>query len=243
MDTEPLERKSLVDLLTDKLREEILAGRYEKGDTLPAERTLAERLRVNRTSLKHALQRLEQLGFIATRHGIGSVVLDPLESAGNQLLSHLIFRSTGIDVEVLSDLIEARTLMGAFLARLAAERRTEEDLSELRAQLEKIEGADDDAAEIQEYELAFFGAVTRATRNRVFMLVANSMFAIYGSRAQAFRAAFADAASVRRALAKLLDAIEKRDAAAAEATAGRYLKTSGRALIQAAQAAGGGGKP
>lgn len=236
MDTEPLERLSLVDRLTTKLREEILSGRYDKGETLPPERMLAQSLRVNRTSLKHALMRLEQLGFISTKHGIGSVVLDPIESAGSQLLTHWVFRSTGIDAEVLSDLIEARTLMGGFLARLSAERRSEGDLARMREALSELAQAPDDPDRVQELELAFHRAMLRGTKNKVFALIASSVFAIYGGRAGVFRTAFADKKKIRDGLGQVLEAIEKKDAVAAEAAALRYLRANGRALVEAAKA-------
>ena len=231
---DPLERRSLVDLVTAKLRDEILSGRYDKGATLPAERALAEKLRVNRTSLKHALMRLEQLGFISTRHGIGSVVLDPLESAGAQLLSHWVFRSAGIDRAALSDVIEARTLMGGFLARLAAERRTKDDLKRMRHALAKLESAEADPERIQELELGFFRSMLQATNNRIFVLVANSMFAIYGSRAHVFREAFADGEHTRTRLEKIAQAIEEKNGETAEKVAVEYLRAKGRALVDAA---------
>ncbi|MCE7892773.1 MAG: FadR family transcriptional regulator, partial [Sorangiineae bacterium PRO1] len=166
---EPLERQSLVDRLTARLGEAILAGRYDRGATLPPERDLARSLQVNRTSLKHALQRLEQLGFISTRHGIGSVVLDPTETAGARLLSYLVFRTSGIDTAVLSDLIEARTLLGAFLTRLAAERRAEEDVRRLKQVLADLETVGDDPDEVQRIELTFFRNIMRATKNQIFV--------------------------------------------------------------------------
>ncbi len=235
MESDPLQRHSLVDLLTTKLREEILSGRYDKGETLPPERTLAQTLRVNRTSLKHALMRLEQLGFISTRHGIGSVVLDPIESAGSQLLTHWVFRSKRIDTEVLTDLIEARTLMGGFLARLAAERRSDGNLVEMREVLAQLADAPEDAGGIQELELAFHRAMLRATKNKVFVLIASSIFAIYSARANVFRDAYADKATIHKSLERVLAAIDEKDAAAAEAAALSYLRVNGRALVDAAK--------
>lgn len=232
---EPLERQSLVDRLTARLGEAILAGRYDRGATLPPERDLARSLQVNRTSLKHALQRLEQLGFISTRHGIGSVVLDPTETAGARLLSYLVFRTSGIDTAVLSDLIEARTLLGAFLTRLAAERRAEEDVRRLKKVLDDLDTAGDDPDEVQRVELAFFRNIMRATKNQIFVTLAGSMFAVYLGRAHVFRDAFTDRTSIRRALAKVLDAVEAKDAEAAENAAHDYLKKNGKALLEAAK--------
>lgn len=232
---EPLERQSLVDRLTARLGEAILAGRYDRGATLPPERDLARSLQVNRTSLKHALQRLEQLGFISTRHGIGSVVLDPTETAGARLLSYLVFRTSGIDTAVLSDLIEARTLLGAFLTRLAAERRAEEDVRRLTQVLADLDTVGDDPDEVQRIELAFFRNIMRATKNQIFVTLAGSMFAVYLGRAHVFRDAFTDRTSIRRALAKVLDAVEAKDAEAAENAAHDYLKKNGKALLEAAK--------
>lgn len=232
---EPLERQSLVDRLTARLGEAILAGRYDRGATLPPERDLARSLQVNRTSLKHALQRLEQLGFISTRHGIGSVVLDPTETAGARLLSYLVFRTSGIDTAVLSDLIEARTLLGAFLTRLAAERRAEEDVRRLKKVLDDLDTVGDDPDEVQRVELAFFRNIMRATKNQIFVTLAGSMFAVYLGRAHVFRDAFTDRTSIRRALAKVLDAVEAKDAEAAEKAAHDYLKKNGKALLEAAK--------
>lgn len=233
-EVEPVEKKSLVDRLTARLGEAILAGRYDRGATLPPERDLAKALQVNRTSLKHALQRLEQLGFISTRHGIGSVVLDPMESSGAALLSYLVFRTTGIDSAVLADLIEARTLLGGFLARLAAERRNSADIAGLEEIVERLASAED-PDEIQRLELAFFRGVMRATKNQIFVTLAGSMFAVYLGRASLFRDAFTDKAAVRRGLERITRAIEARQPSEAEKATLDYLKKNGKLLIEAAR--------
>lgn len=234
-EVEPLERQSLVDRLTARLGEAILAGRYGRGATLPPERDLAKSLQVNRTSLKHALQRLEQLGFITTRHGIGSVVLDPTETAGARLLSYLVFRASGIDTTVLADLIEARTLLGAFLTRLAAERRADTDVKHLGEVLRELAEVGDEPDEVQRLELVFFRQIMRATKNQIFVTLAGSMFAVYLGRAHVFREAFTDRVAVSRALEAVLAAIESKDGEAAERTAGDYLKKNGKALLEAAR--------
>lgn len=234
-EVEPLERQSLVDRLTSRLGEAILNGRYDRGATLPPERDLAKALQVNRTSLKHALQRLEQLGFIATRHGIGSVVLDPTETAGARLLSYLVFRTSGIDTAVLADLIEARSLLGGFLARLAAERRSSADVTELTRILDELSAGKEDPDEVQRLELAFFRGVMRATKNKIFVTLASSMFAVYLGRAHVFREAFNDQAAIRRALERILRAIDAREPADAEKSALDYLKKNGKALLDAAR--------
>ena len=134
----------------------------------------------------------------------------------------------------LSDVIEARTLMGGFLARLAAERRTKDDLKRMRHALAKLESAEADPERIQELELGFFRSMLQATNNRIFVLVANSMFAIYGSRAHVFREAFADGEHTRTRLEKIAQAIEEKNGETAEKVAVEYLRANGRALVDAA---------
>jgi len=231
---QPLVRRSLVDLLTEKLREEILSGRYKKGATLPPERELAESLRVNRTSLKHALTRLEQLGLIAIRHGIGSIVLDPTETAGAELIAHLVFREQGIDGKMLGDLIEARTLLGGFLARLAAERCHPEDLDRMDALIAQLADESLPLADVQRLELEFFRASLLATNNTVFALLANSMFSVYRSRASMFEDAFIDRAFVHQSVTRIRDAIEDGDSTGAERAALDYLRENGQRLVSAA---------
>lgn len=233
----PVRKPSLVEALTERLREEILNGRFRKGTTLPPERSLAEDLQVNRTSLKHALVKLEQLGLIAIRHGIGSVVLDPIEHAGAELISYLIFRSGGVDPEMLADLIEARTLMGGFLARLAASRRSDEHLMRLREVLASLDETND-PMELQKRELDFFAAIVVATRNRALVLLANSVFAVYRSHSRAFQGAFTDRAFVVDCLRAVADAIEAGDGATAEEKALEYLHENGRRLKSSAAGKG-----
>lgn len=228
---QPVRKKSLVELLTDRLREQILSGRYRAGSTLPPERELADSLRVNRTSLKHALMKLEQLGLIAIRHGIGSVVLDPTESAGAELISHLVFREGGVDPEMLSDLMEARTLLGGFMSRLAAERRTEDDLALLDEIVEQLDTAELAPTKVQRLELEFFRALLRATGNQVFVLLANSTFAVYRARARAFESAFADREFVREALDDIRHAVVEHDARRAEELTLDYLRENSRRML------------
>jgi GntR family transcriptional regulator, transcriptional repressor for pyruvate dehydrogenase complex len=227
----PVEKKSLVELLTDRLREQILSGRYRKGSTLPPERELADTLHVNRTSLKHALVKLEQLGLIAIRHGVGSVVLDPTESAGAELISHLVFREGGIDGEMLSDLMEARTLLGGFIARLAAERRGEDDLARVDAIIDQLDEAARSASEVQRLELEFFRSLLRATENQIFVLLANSVFAVYRARARAFEPAYSDRGFVHDALDEIRHAIAERDGRRAEQLTLAYLRDNAKRFL------------
>ena len=59
----PPERIALDEQIASTIIEAVLDGRLAVGEPLPAERELAEQLAVNRTSLRQALARLEQIGL------------------------------------------------------------------------------------------------------------------------------------------------------------------------------------
>jgi DNA-binding transcriptional MocR family regulator len=72
-----LDRGSIVPIyrqIYERLREQILAGALPEGTRLPPERTLAERLEVNRSTVVHAYRDLAADGLIDQRVGSGSRV-------------------------------------------------------------------------------------------------------------------------------------------------------------------------
>src|SRR3990170_2042144 len=76
-----------VDAVVERLRDDLLAGRYREH--LPAERQLALALGVSRLTLRAALARLEAEGLVQARQGEGVRVLEPFEHGQVGLLAHL----------------------------------------------------------------------------------------------------------------------------------------------------------
>src|SRR5437588_10937300 len=139
----PLPRASVPDLVFAELRDAILSGRYGPGERLPTQRTLAAELGVNLASVRAALGRLEQLRLVEVRHGDATRVLDWRSSGGLEALAAL----GSTDPEVIGSLFEARRLLLAQSARLAAERRSDEQAERLQTLAGPFAVApDDDAA-------------------------------------------------------------------------------------------------
>ena len=91
----PVEKKSLADAVFEQLREEIVTGRMEPGEALPAERMLSDMLGVNRGAVREALKRLEQARLVTIQQGGSTRVLDFKETAGTDLLAALLMRTDG----------------------------------------------------------------------------------------------------------------------------------------------------
>jgi DNA-binding GntR family transcriptional regulator len=142
--TEPYATKS--EFAYTRVRDLILSGELLPGAVLN-QAVLARRIGISTTPLREALRRLAQQGFV-------------------ELDAHRDARVTTLDAEEARDLLEVRLSLDPLAAALAAERRTEDDLAELRAALEGLESlpTDPSAAQLAAHR-RFHSAVYRASHN------------------------------------------------------------------------------
>lgn len=162
-----VQKTSLAGAVYDQLRDRVLSGDLPAGSELPAERSLAETLGVNRSAVREALKRAEQAGLVGIHHGGNTRVLDVRRTAGPELLVELAAR----DPRHLEDVRALRASLLPEIARAAAERATaaQIDRLEMLAGLLRSEDAD------QRRELAseLWDAVVDTSGNLAFRLVWN----------------------------------------------------------------------
>jgi GntR family transcriptional regulator, transcriptional repressor for pyruvate dehydrogenase complex len=202
-----------------RLCEDVLSGRYEPGEKLPTQRALAAELDVNMAPVREAVKRLEQLGLVEVRHGDAMRVTDWRASGGLDVIAHVLFAAGGLDRDTLTHLMEARRLMLTESARLAAERRDDQQARRLAALAARIAEARD-AQAAQALDFAFFAELVDAARNVVLVLVMNSIRRIYFDRAELFAAVVGDRAELAPLYARAARAVGRgQPAAAARAVA------------------------
>ncbi|MFC8131978.1 FadR/GntR family transcriptional regulator [Streptomyces sp. NPDC057302] len=224
---ETLPRETVVDLLEERLREGILAGRYPTGRYLPPERELADGYGVTRTTLKHAFGRLIQAGLLETRHGVGTRVRDYARLGGADLLPMLVRHSPAWIAEVF----EVRRGIGALIAERAAAKASDEQRDELRTLLAAVKDADGgDAAQLADVEV--HRALARATGNRVYVLLTNTLFNAYLPVRAALVEPFADPDAAHARLAPVVDAVVAGDKAASHSAAEDYLTATERIMLE-----------
>lgn len=177
-------RSSLPEQVLAGLVDDVVSGRYSPGDRLPSQRALAAELGVNMASLREGIGRLEQLGLVDVRHGDAMRVRDWRESGG---LDVLAYAAEHLGAAVLAPVFEARRIMFAEAARLAAKRRSDEQALVLLDLVDKLAACEDDA-EAQGLDWAFHATVVEASQNLVFMLMTNSIRDLYFARLEEFRA-------------------------------------------------------
>lgn len=106
-------------LVLSWIEKELLEGRLTVGGRLPAERTLAEQLKVSRTSVREAIRILEAMGVV--RAGVGSgpeagtvVISDPTAALGSALRLHVATQHLPV-----KDIVETRVLLESWAASKA----------------------------------------------------------------------------------------------------------------------------
>ncbi|KUL29536.1 FadR/GntR family transcriptional regulator [Actinoplanes awajinensis] len=167
--------------LADDLRADITSGRLQPGERLPPEPELCVKIGVSRSTVREALRLLASQHLIVTTRGVtgGSFVAHPDAgqlaeglSTGFTLLTH----SAGVG---MADLLELRRALEVPAAGLAAVRRTESHLAELRGAL--FDPLIDDLDTMLAAHSAFHRALVKATGNPLFELVGRPLYqASYG---------------------------------------------------------------
>ncbi|MFE7774992.1 FadR/GntR family transcriptional regulator [Streptomyces sp. NPDC057445] len=224
---EALPRETIVDVLENRLREDILAGRHPAGSYLPPERQLADGYGVTRTTLKHAFGRLVQAGLLETRHGVGTRVRDFARLGGADLLPMLVRHSP----DWIGEIFEVRRSVGALIAERAAVHATGKQRAELRTLLAAVRTADSaDAVQLADVEV--HRALARATGNRVYALLTNTLFNAYLPVRSALVGPFTDAEVAHGRLEPVVEAVAAGDEIAARRAAEAYLTATERIMLE-----------
>ncbi|REE97423.1 FadR/GntR family transcriptional regulator [Thermomonospora umbrina] len=161
MALDPLRPSPLVEQATESLREQITQGNWPVGTKLPGETSLAKSLGVGRSTVREALRSLAGAGLVQPRQGSGVFVMatEPRESWSVRLRRAAV-----------ADVYEVRMLLEVEAARLAAERRTDDDLIGLDAALaHRAQSAGGGTAAFVDADIVLHEAVVAAAHNPVLV--------------------------------------------------------------------------
>lgn len=168
-----IDRRKRADQVREGIVELLRAGNFQAGDRLPTERQLMETFGVGRSSVRAAIQSLVGLGVIELRPGIGTFVR-PLSLED---VMSLVQGTVWLDYSAALHLHEVRAMIETTAARLAAERRTEVDLGEMRQQITRYEN-ETAAASLEgsiEADMGFHRSLVAAAKNPVLVSLFDSI--------------------------------------------------------------------
>ena len=155
--------RSLVMEISQRIADDIAAGRLMPGTRLPTEQAMMDAMGVSRTVVREAVAALRAEGLIATRQGIGSFVAEQPAKA--------LFRIEPGQATSLADalhIMELRTAVETEAAGLAAERASETQRRTIHAALMDIDIAIERGETAVNEDFAFHAVITDATGNPQF---------------------------------------------------------------------------
>jgi DNA-binding FadR family transcriptional regulator len=164
------------------------------------------------------------MGLVKTRQGDGTRVLDFMQTAGVELISHLIPGDGTPNVTVMMDVMDFRRWFGRESARLAAERAAAEDIKRLEELAEKSADPSIDASELLKLDFEFYVTLTHAAKNAVMKLLINTMRPAVMNFAPFFAQFNPPPQSVRKHQRDIIKAIRDKDGEAASKAADGYLR-------------------
>jgi DNA-binding FadR family transcriptional regulator len=158
----PAPKRRLADILYGQLLEQIMDGALVRGQKLPTESALCKAFGASRPVVREALMRLQADGLVESRRGSGTY----LARTPSRDLSRFVASS---DFAAYLRTFEVRMALEADAASYAAQRRTEEDIAQLRSAMDAFASAIEQGQQARHLDVAFHRAIAAATGNDLFV--------------------------------------------------------------------------
>lgn len=223
---------SAVSVVATRLLDLFTSGSIAPGTRLPPERQLATSLEVGRSAVREALAALEILGIVDVRPGSGTY----LRGTASELLPQSLSWGMLIGERSTTELLELRSGLEIYVARLAADRLSEAELGSLRRHLDRMRESIDDLRGFVKADLAFHHELAESADNSVLLdllQIVRSLLRVWVDRAVQdeghARTALDEHEAVYRALAA-------RDGDAAASAMAAHMATASARLSQFTEA-------
>jgi GntR family transcriptional regulator, transcriptional repressor for pyruvate dehydrogenase complex len=173
-----LERSpSLSDRVTALLLELIDSSELRPGDRLPSERELATGFKVSRTVIREAIRSLGAKGVLEVSSGSGARIVPVSPKTASdavRLYVQSARAAEGKDGITYEHVDQVRELLEGAIAHLAAQKRSDEDLADMRASIDAMREGES-LQETSRSDVAFHRALAAATGNPLFALIYDSL--------------------------------------------------------------------
>lgn len=190
----------------EELQQRIRQGDWLPGDRIPSIAQLAKELQVGAGTIREALRSLQSIGLVKIEHGSGVYVTGVRPAT--ELSSH--FQNVGDGL--LLALAETRRIVEPELAFLAAERGTDDELTQIEGLVRQMEEEDRKGNDFAELDVLFHRQIAHAARNPILYQTIEGVSDLF---LESRRAILLDPNAVLRALryhALIADALKLRNA-------------------------------
>ena len=159
----PVTIRTTGEVIAERFVTAIALGQFVPGQRLPAERELAGMLNVSRATVREAIARLAESGYVTVRRGRAGGTF--VAAGWGADAEEMIRRTLNPEWQELELLLDFRQLVEQQIARTAALRREESDIVAIRRALTDYERAGDDRDSSHLADLALHRAIAAATQN------------------------------------------------------------------------------
>ncbi|MEM6527320.1 MAG: FadR/GntR family transcriptional regulator [Chloroflexota bacterium] len=184
MDSKPfqfqsIQQPSVVDQITQTIRDALIRGELSPGQKLPSEPELARQLGVGRSAVREALKVLQAIGVVESRRGSGTYVV---EEPSDRMLNPLSFAIL-LGTNVSSELIELRVMIEIGYCELAASQATAADMQKIEQAARALETAVShaDHEHLAQLDLNFHYAILEATHNPLVQKIGRAVEELFFS--------------------------------------------------------------
>lgn len=171
------------ELTYQRLIDAILDGTFPANSTLPAERQLADRLGVTRSTLREALQRLAADGWLDIQQGKRTRVRDIWTEGNLNILATLVEHQAVMPRAFIPQLLEVRRAMAPAYAREAVARNPERALALIDR---LIDGLADDPESFASTDWTLHHGLTVLSGNPIWTLMLNGFSGFYEEMARLY---------------------------------------------------------
>lgn len=221
-------RKNKVYEEVAKQIERLILTKLHPGDKLPAERDLAEMLGVSRSSIRDAMRSLELVGLVEPRQGAGTVVREISSDVLVTPLANILAHKR----QLVGELLDFRKMLEPPLAARAASHATPDDIAKMEDILRR------QSAKLSRDELAieedseFHYTIATASGNSVVLKVLDILMDLLReTRARSLQRKGRPEKSFA-GHRRILAAIKRHDAAAAEAAMRQHLRDIEQIVVE-----------
>lgn len=170
-----LKAKSPAALAEEYIVRSIWNNHFPPGSDLPAERDLADKIGVTRTTLREVLQRLARDGWLNIQHGKPTKVNDVWETSGLNLLETLVRLDNTRVPNIIENMLSARTNIAAIYIQRAFKIAPQDSLKVFRP----LEQLLDTAPAYTEFDYDVFRKLAFTSNNPIYGLILNSFKSLY----------------------------------------------------------------
>lgn len=213
------------------VQELIREGSLAPGDRLLPERQLAEALNVSRSCIREALSVLEMMGLIEVTRGEGVYVKKASLESIIEPLATVLWK----DIEGLNYLFEARRVIEANAAELAAERADDADLYRIREDALQVQKDTEAGVPADESDTNFHLHLVAASKNPVLSEFAYMLTVLmkekYGPYRREMLASPALASQFTEQHLNIYEALKERDGKKAQSLILQHLALAERELM------------